>query len=127
MNIRNRNPILQNIKHENPLIFDISVYISMKLAEFLKISLISEEEISFIALHVGAEIDRQKNSEEKFRTVIVYPNYLGLSSRLYNKILYRFEKDIEILDIINTSHESINYENIDLIITTVPLPSGIDT
>lgn len=126
MNIRNVNPILQNIKHENPLIFDISVYISMKLAEFLKISLISEEEIAFIALHVGAEIDRQKNLEAKFRTVIVYPNYLGLSSKIYNKILYRFGKEIEIIDILNTYHKLINYKNIDFVITTVPLPSEID-
>ena len=115
-----KNAIFKNIKYENPLIFDIAVYISMKITSYLNIPFISEEEISYITLHVGAEISRQKSAKSKIRTVIVYPDYLNLGSRLYNRILYRFEKEIEILDIVNSYDEVPQYEMLDLIITTTP-------
>jgi lichenan operon transcriptional antiterminator len=81
-----KNAIFKNIKHENPLIFDIAVYISMKITSYLEIPFISEEEISYITLHVGAEINRQKSAKSKIRTIIIYPDYLNLGSRLYNII-----------------------------------------
>jgi lichenan operon transcriptional antiterminator len=65
-----KNAIFKNIKHENPLIFDIAVYISMKITSYLEIPFISEEEISYITLHVGAEINRQKSAKSKIRTII---------------------------------------------------------
>jgi lichenan operon transcriptional antiterminator len=73
-----KNAIFKNIKHENPLIFDIAVYISMKITSYLEIPFISEEEISYITLHVGAEINRQKSAKSKIRTIIIYPDYLNL-------------------------------------------------
>jgi lichenan operon transcriptional antiterminator len=115
-----KNAIFKNIKHENPLIFDIAVYISMKITSYLEIPFISEEEISYITLHVGAEINRQKSAKSKIRTIIIYPDYLNLGSRLYNRILYRFEKEIEILDIVNSYNEVHKFEMLDLIITTIP-------
>ena len=119
------NSILPYIKEENPLIFDIAVFIATKIADFLNIEKISEIEISYIAIHLGAEIFRKKIAADKIKVILFSPAYLGLEELIYNKLLFQFGNDIEIIDILSSPDKISNIQTVDLIITTVPLNQNI--
>ena len=50
----------------------------------------AEDEIAFLALHVGTEIERQKKAETRVSCVILCPEYLNIGKLLYNKMLMDF-------------------------------------
>ncbi len=88
---------------------------------------ILEDEIAFIALHIGAEIERQKIDENKIKAIIICPNYYKISFNVENQLLFYFGNQISIIKTINLVNEKENLiqeikgENIDVIFSTVPL------
>lgn len=115
-----KNPMLDIIKQSNPVIYDIAVFTSLQLIRLLEIE-INENEVAFLALHIGGEIERQKINNNKISAVLLCPNYLNIETKLYNDILMSFNRDI---DIIATVSDSSAFEllSFDLLITTVNLP-----
>lgn len=117
-----KNPILKHIKRTIPMIYDISTYVSLYINSFFENEVVAEDEIGFIALHIGAEIHRQKSDGEKISTILVLPKYLELESYVKKQILKNFHENLNIVNSIysyeylhNLSHTA------ELIITTFPL------
>lgn len=117
-----KNPILKHIKRTIPMIYDISTYVSLYINNFFENEVVAEDEIGFIALHIGAEIHRQKSDGEKISTILVLPKYLELESYVKKQILKNFHENLNIVNSIysyeylhNLSHAA------ELIITTFPL------
>ena len=79
---------------------------------------IPEAEIGYIALHLGAAVERITQS---WKVIIVCSSGVGTSQLLASKIK-RYLPQIEIVEILST-HELDNkeLENVDLIISTIPL------
>lgn len=114
------NPLLEDIKITAPFIYDMAVYTTNLISKETHMA-ISEDEISYIALHIGARLEEIKNSESKLSTVIVCPQYYTHAKRQMNLIAKEFDDDIFLLEIL-TNPEDIRYVNdVDLIITTVAL------
>lgn len=120
-NITIQNPMHDNIKISCPMIYDISTYLSYELAKRFK-SKINKDEIAFLALHVGNEIERQKKNEFIVKCVLLCPEYLQLSETLYNKLLFEFGEKIEIICSISFEYEIP--KDFDLLITTIPSPES---
>lgn len=116
-NISNNNPLLDSIKKQYPGIYEIAVHISFKLKELLNIK-IPEDEIAFIAIHIGAEIERQRFNNEKMSCVLLCPKYLGIENDIYNKLMFDFGNDINIIACISYP-EQLKGIKFDLLITTV--------
>lgn len=112
-----KNPMLDTIKKQCPLIYDIAVYVSFKILK-QEGYLISEDEIAYLALHIGAEVERQKANKEKIKTVILCPEYMGMSTTLYNQILLEFNNDLSIVACVSYENDLKNL-NFDLLITTI--------
>ncbi|MFR2301937.1 MAG: PRD domain-containing protein, partial [Clostridium paraputrificum] len=117
-----KNPILKHIKKTIPMIYDISTYVSLYINNFFENEVVAEDEIGFIALHIGAEINRQKSDGEKISTILVLPKYLELESYVKKQILKNFHEKLNIVKSIY-SHEYIHNisDTADLVITTFPL------
>lgn len=117
-----KNPILKHIKKTIPMIYDISTYVSLYINNFFENEVVAEDEIGFIALHIGAEINRQKSDGEKISTILVLPKYLELESYVKKQILKNFHEKLNIVNSIY-SHEYIHNisDTAELIITTFPL------
>lgn len=113
------NPIAESIKLNNPIIFDIAIYIGLDLMERYHIH-INEDEIAFLAIHIGAEIERQNANLSKVRAVLLCPNYRDMCSHLMNKLLLNFGNQ---LDIIGSAYDEKQLENLSfsLLLTTIPL------
>ncbi len=113
------NPLAESIKLNNPIIFDIAIYIGLDLMERYHLS-INEDEIAFLAIHIGAEIERQNMSLSKIRTVLLCPNYRDISTELLNSLLFNFGNQ---LDIIGNVYNESDLKNLSfsLLLTTIPL------
>lgn len=123
-NKMNRNPMTNMLKRKSPLIYDIAVLISLKFSEHYSIH-IEEDEIAYIALHVGAEVERQKKKLEKVECVICCPNYLDMSENIKHFLLENFDADINIITFVNYPHQ-LNSFKFQLVITTYEIESTKD-
>ena len=124
-NIEVDNMYLQEIKRKYPLIFEMGIRVCKLMEEQMNIR-IKENEISFIALHLGAAYERA-NLKYKYKVVMIYPYNQTLSDLCLQKIMNRFSDRIDIIECMNFFEASaIEDLKPDLIFTTVPLEHNLD-
>ncbi|MFV0479046.1 MAG: BglG family transcription antiterminator [Anaerorhabdus sp.] len=118
------NVYLFEIKKKYPLVFDMAIFVSRVVEEQIGLK-IEENEIGFIALHLGVAYDRL-NHPGKYRVVLIHPSNQALKSICSQKIADRFSERIILNDKLNYFEESIvmDYEP-DLILSTVPLKHNL--
>lgn len=114
----NKNPMLATIRGECRTIYDIAVTAALILKGRWGMAL-GENEIAFIALHIGAELLRQQKNTQKIKTLLICPGYQGIETQVYNQLMMDFGADIEII----TADEDTDADEIgaELIITTIAL------
>ncbi|MDF9824807.1 lichenan operon transcriptional antiterminator [Breznakia sp. PF5-3] len=118
-----KNPMTQSIKTSCPTVYDIAIYISIELMDHYNIH-INEDEVTFLALHIGAEIERQKTNDEKVKCILLCPEYMKISTQIYNQLLIEFGNQIDIIKTI-TSEEDLDKYSFSMCITTVRLQKKI--
>jgi lichenan operon transcriptional antiterminator len=116
------NPLSESIILSQPIIFDIALFVAMRIMDDYEIE-IDKGEICFLALHIGGEIERQKQTSKKIRTVFLCPSYIDISSQLYNKILLAYSNEIDIVSLVQNSSEIGNLKY-DLLISTIRLENS---
>lgn len=114
-----RNPMLETIKKQCQIIYDIAIFISFKLNELLNIE-VNEDEIAYIALHVGAEIERQKTNIDKINCALLSPEYMSINTKLYNNVLLEFGNQLNIIASVPYEHQ-LETLKFDLLITTLKI------
>ena len=119
------NVYLKEIKRKYPLIFEMAVHAGEVLSERLE-KKVGENELSFIALHLGVAYDRV-NSPSKYRAVVIIPNNQMLSKVFIDRISLRFEERMTIISHYNMFDErQIIVDSPNLIISTVPLKHHLE-
>ncbi|EEU7816180.1 BglG family transcription antiterminator [Listeria monocytogenes] len=108
-----RNLSLLDIKTSYPVTFDIAVYISSLLQEKLTIDF-NEDEISFIALHIGSFLESENRDYIRLEIGLLIEDYHDLRTNMLKKLRARFENEATIKLIENEDCE----ENFDIILTT---------
>lgn len=119
-----KNPMLSSLKKEFPMVYDIAVYLSLRLSALFDIS-ISEDETAYIALHIGSELEGQKRNLSKIPTVLLCPKYMNLDERLYEQLTQHFGNDLNIQTVISKFSEAADLD-FELLITTLPIPATND-
>lgn len=119
------NVCLTEIKKTYPLVFEMSVFIGHIIEEHTKHT-ISEDEIGFLAIHIGAAYDRL-NIKHFYHAVLIQPNSNAMAGICSDKILERFG-DRLVIDAVLTYYETpvIESLNPDLILSTVALSHKLD-
>lgn len=112
-----RNLSLMDIKVKYPVLFDMAIYLSSILSNDLKIT-VSDEEIAFLALHIGSFVDSQKKAENQIRTVILTPSYNAHEHRIKERIEKEFEEELNIIDVVEDVLDLDLLINPELIIST---------
>lgn len=115
-----RNPILNEIKNKYGRLFDRTADILKNVENKINVH-IPEDEIGFIAIHLGAAIERFKKNYKIYNIVVVCASGIGTSQMLLSKL-----KNIPQFNIIKVCsltelEEATNFYEIDLIISTIPL------
>ena len=117
------NPMTEIIRQNSPIIFDIAVYISLYLMNHYNI-IIGEDEVVFIAMHIGAKTERQNLNKQKVPTVLVCPSYYDTASTLLNSLMLNFGNQIDIICSVSNELELkqiTNEQSISIIFSTIPL------
>lgn len=118
-----KNPMVDTIKNSCPTVYDIAIFIAQELMNRYHIK-INEDEVTFLALHIGADIERQKTNTTKIQCVFLCPNYMAMTTSIYNRLLIDFGNQINIKKTISYEHELENLAY-DMLITTIPLKNPV--
>ncbi|GMA97929.1 BglG family transcription antiterminator [Pelosinus sp. IPA-1] len=115
-----KNPILHEIKENYPEVYGAAWMTSIVFEKYVGCR-VNEEEIGYIALHIGAAMERSKKA---FKALVVCTSGIGTSQLLAAR-LGRCFRDIEIKNILSVAdlQEDITHD-VDFIISTVPLSRG---
>lgn len=123
-NYFSRNPLTEEIKTSCPLIYDVSVCLSSIIKERTGIS-INDDEIAYIAFHLGSTLEAQKNLNEKVTAVLYCPSYYDTNVKLTDTINRHFSSELLITNILTDERELEKTGKTDLVLSTVPLNSVI--
>ncbi|SHH74424.1 Transcriptional antiterminator [Caloranaerobacter azorensis DSM 13643] len=112
-----RNPLLNEIKNNYPSVFGATWAISVLFEKHLGVK-VNEEEIAYIATHIGAALERLNN---KTRAIVVCNSGIG-TAQLVAVRLQKTISDLEIVNIISSHDVAKMKENdFDIIISTIPI------
>lgn len=114
-----KNPMVESIKNSCPTIYDIAIYISLLIMNHYRVT-INEDEVTFLALHIGAEIERQKSNDSKIQVILLCPEYMNLAAHTYNQLLIEFGNKINIIKMVKHEQDLSEY-SFDLLMTTIKL------
>lgn len=118
------NPMLQDIKKLYPYLFSMVVFAAHDISEQYDLH-ITEEEAAYLVLHFQASVERMEKQREPQRVLVVCHMGLGMSRLLQAKLEQQY-KELSIIDCIaaNELTDFLKQEEIDFIISTVPLRAG---
>ncbi len=122
-----RNDLLESVKQDYPLAFQIAVYAAKVLKDLDHIDF-DENEIGYIALHFGASISRNNMVEEQPKRVyVVCSAGLGVSILLKAKLKEYFRDSLQVIGVLPAYKltEKMIHEA-DYILSTVPLGNSSD-
>lgn len=119
-NYFSKNPLTDSIKVSCPLIYDASVSLARVIKENTGIS-INDDEIAYIAFHLGSTLEAQKNLNEKITAVLYCPNYYDINLKVTDAINQHFSNDLLIKNILTDENEIDQLKDVDMIISTLPI------
>ncbi|MTI60380.1 MAG: transcription antiterminator [Firmicutes bacterium] len=121
-----RNPFIEEIKQHYTGLYKASRVCASIIEEYEKIH-VPEPEIAFIAMHLGAAVERKRKKPVlKYRITVACTSGIGASRLLASRINKEFD-NIEIVELISTidfDEEALKKNNIDFIVSTVPITTS---
>lgn len=120
----NYNPLTDSIKHSSPIIYEIGVFAANLIKESLNV-IISDDEVAFIAIHIGSILKFQKTFNSKINTYLIIPTYYSYSQNLIKRITNLYHNDLSIDKIINSVDYVFENDKPDLIISVLPQPTNL--
>jgi lichenan operon transcriptional antiterminator len=120
-----RNPMLDAIKSNYPIAFQAGILAGICIKEELGYQ-IGENEVAYLALHIGAAMERVKANNSVKRCLIVCASGVGSARLLYHKLESQFGSRLELAG--TTEYykiKEIPLGSIDFIVSTVPIPDEL--
>lgn len=114
------NPITQQFKKDYAPVYDMAVYFAHRFAQVYHIE-ISEDEIAFIAFHIGSYLENNKQSRERVSCVVVVESYHMLARQLIHELNVAFSNQIIIMEVLPLNRYLSRQPECDLVLTTLPL------
>jgi lichenan operon transcriptional antiterminator len=121
-NTSTRNPLTRSIKSSYPMIFDIAVFIASIIQRERNIT-VDDDEISYIALHLGSHLERAARQEELVTATIVCPSYYDLHAILRKRIESELGSDLQIEFVVTRTDVDPRELTSDLVLSTIPSPA----
>lgn len=121
-----KNPLTKTFKYSYPLIYDIAVFIAQTLYKNYQIT-IDEDEIAFIAFHVGSFFEISDILNKKVSCLFTYSDYYGFYQNEIKKLKNIFDDDINIIAAFPISYINQDIPKVDLIISTNEIGYNFNT
>ena len=124
-NINIRNSQFMKIKKDFPLIYVIAVYISNIINKRMNCTL-SEDEIAYIALHIGVLMEEKKAYTEKLICIVLAPDYYTVGRALFKRLSATFSESLIISNFITSIDDLPETEKFDLLLSTIEINTPIE-
>ncbi|MDP3209544.1 MAG: PRD domain-containing protein, partial [Rhodoglobus sp.] len=118
-NAHTRNPLTRSIKSSYPMIFDIAVFIASIVQKERDIT-VDDDEISYIALHLGSHLERVSRREERVTCTIVCASYYDLHAILRKRVERELGSELSIEFVVTRTDVDPRELTSDLVISTIP-------
>lgn len=118
-----KNPMTQAIKNNSPIVFDIAIYIALDLMNRYDF-MINEDEVAFLAIHIGAEIERQTANTYKIPAILICPDYHDMASSILNTMMMNFGNQLNLIGSVTDEvqfKEKLREQSIAIVFSTIPL------
>ncbi|HET7478201.1 MAG TPA: BglG family transcription antiterminator [Rubrobacteraceae bacterium] len=112
------NPLLSEVKEDYPALFDL---VSQAMDKVFVQEKVPEEEVGFVAMHFGAALDRGQGNFPR-SVLVICSSGIGTSKILASRLGKSFPQIQTIRDSSLFELDSLNIEDFDLVVSTVPLP-----
>lgn len=116
-----KNPLTGKIKTTYPLIYDIAVFIAQEFKRDYDVTL-TEDEITFIAFHIGSYFENNVQSKTKVTCAFIYADYYSIHKNVMDKIIRQFDDKINMKYAISINNYNPSLLHADLIISTIDMP-----
>lgn len=115
------NPLTRSLKSTYPLLFDIAVSVGSALSESLAIT-IEDDEIAYLALHIGAQWEQTRHRTQRPTAVLVSPGYHQLHQLLRDSIERAVGSSLQLVAV--HADGDVDWAEIDsdIVLTTLPPP-----
>ena len=119
-----RNPLTRSLKSSYPMIFEVAVSIASGLHDRLGAP-IHDDEIAYIAMHIGGRLERSRKAETILTATIVCPGYYELHELLRSSVDRSLGSSVEVTSVLTTVDPDWAQISTDLVLTTIdPGASG---
>jgi lichenan operon transcriptional antiterminator len=120
-----RNPLTSSIKAAYPLIYELAVYIASELARTEAIG-VNDDEIAYIAMHVGAYLDQRRSRGEIVRLAVSAPAYHDVRTALAARIRSAVDDDVVVAEAGEGKEAHTGAESADVVVAVLPPSAPVD-
>ncbi|WP_173923582.1 transcription antiterminator [Agromyces sp. Marseille-P2726] len=115
-----RNPLTSSIKAAYPLIYELAVYIAGELARTEDIGM-NDDEIAYIAMHVGAFLDRRRSRGEVVRLAVSVPAYHDVHTTFAARVRSAVDDEVVVIE----HGDGTDAHDVDVVVAVVPPSSPV--
>lgn len=116
-----RNPLTRSLKATYPMIFEVAVFIADGLQGLLGIPLM-DDEIAYIAMHVGGRLERSRRAGALLTATIVCPGYYELHELLRSSVDRSLGQAVDVVGVETRVDPDWDAIDTDLVLTTIDPP-----
>ncbi|SCY41852.1 transcriptional antiterminator, BglG family [Microbacterium sp. LKL04] len=120
-----RNALTRSLKSSYPMIFEVAVFIAEQLRSVVGAPL-HEDEIAYIAMHVGGRLERSRQSARLLTATLVCPGYYEMHELLRTSIDRALGREIEVVAVETRVDPDWEGLDTDLVLTTIDPPEPSD-
>lgn len=113
-----RNPLTRSLKTTYPMIFEVAVSIASGLHDRVGTP-IHDDEIAYIAMHVGGRLERSRKAESILTATIVCPGYQELHELLRSSVDRSLGSAIEVTTVVTNVDPDWTSFDTDLVLSTI--------
>jgi lichenan operon transcriptional antiterminator len=116
---------VRSIKTSYPMIYDVAVFMASQIQRAKSITM-NDDEISYIALHLGSYLERKSRREERLTVAIVCPGYYDMHTILRERIETALGSELSVEVVVTrTDIDWLDFST-DLVLTTIAARGGSD-
>lgn len=115
------NPLAGQIKSEYAPIYDMAVYFAHRFTTAFHVQ-VSENEIAFIAFHIGSFLERSAAPDDKATAIVIVEQYHDFARQLISDLEKSLSEDLAIIAVMSCDGYLASHPESDVVITTIDVP-----
>ena len=121
------NPLASQIKSEYAPVYDMAVYLTHRFSTVMGVE-IGENEIAFIAFHIGAYFERAAAPDGQVSCTVIVEDYHDFARKLFDDLEAALKDEAQIVSVMSCDRYLSEPPECDAVITTidVAVPTGCE-